>query len=156
MGTLSGEISDKVFRQVINKSHKDVSLESWLLKVFLEMNGIRSVGEVAAKVDMDMVEMRKAISRLIEIGLISMVEPSEPVLDSEFFDFLQMQLSLAVGPIAGLIIEEDIKDMGFNKNNFPSAQAAELVDSLSREIQREEKKTIFKLSMVQKIKQFKY
>ena len=156
METLTGEISDKVFRQIINSSHKDVSLESWLLKVFLELNGTNSVGEVSEKIEMDMVEMRKAISKLLELGLISQVATNKPVLDRNFFEFLQRQLSLAIGPIAGVIIEEGIKDMGFNKKNFPSEQAAELVDTLAREIQREEKKTIFKLSMVKKIKQFKY
>ena len=155
MKAVSGKIDDKVFKQVIKSSHKDVSLESWLLKVFLEMDGVRSVDQVAKRAEMDMVDIRKAISKLIELGLISQVTPSESTLDSNFFEFLQMQLSLAVGPIAGLLIDEDVNDMGFNKNNFPTEHAAELVDSLAREIQREEKKTRFKLSMVKKIKEIK-
>ena len=156
MEVLSGEIADKVFRQVIKNRYHDISLERWLLKVFLEINGKSNVGEIAQKAEMDMVEMRKAISKLLELGLIMQVAPSEPLLDDDFFDYLQIQLSRAVGPIAVVLIEEDIKDMGHNMSDFPSSKAAELVDLLAREIQREEKKALFKLNMVNKIKEKKY
>jgi len=39
---------------------------------------------------------------------------------------------------------------------FPTRKAPELVESLSREIQREDKKTAFKQSMVRKIKEKGY
>jgi hypothetical protein len=46
--------------------------------------------------------------------------------------------------------------MGYSAVRFPSSSAAELVDLLSREIKREDKKTEFKTRLVRKIKEKGY
>jgi hypothetical protein len=74
-------------------------------------------------------------------------------LDNEFFDFLKIQLSLALGPIAGYIIEEEIQEFGGDFAKVPRHRAAELVDRLSRQIQRQEKKIAFQQTLVKKIKE---
>jgi len=74
-------------------------------------------------------------------------------LDDEFFDFLTIQLSLAMGPIAGYIIEEEIQEFGCSMAEVPRQRAAELVDRLSRQIQRQEKKIAFQQALLKKIKE---
>ena len=69
---------------------------------------------------------------------------------------MKEQLSLAVGPIAEIIIEEEMADLGYDPLKFPSKRAAELVDLVSREIQREDKKNLFKQNMIKKIKEKGY
>ena len=76
---------------------------------------------------------------------------SSDFLDNEFFDFLKIQLSLALGPIAGYIIEEEIQEFGGNLAKVPRHRAAELIDRLSRQIQRQEKKIAFQQALVKKI-----
>ena len=78
---------------------------------------------------------------------------SSDFLDNEFFDFLQIQLSLALGPIAGYIIEEEIQEFGGDLTKVPRQRAAELVDRLSRQIQRQEKKIAFQQEMLKIIKE---
>lgn len=74
-------------------------------------------------------------------------------LDSEFFDFLKMQLSLALGPIAGYLIEDEIRGFGGDVAKVPRHRAAELVDRLSRQIQRQENKITFQQALLKKIKE---
>ncbi|MBW2357715.1 MAG: hypothetical protein JRF21_03180, partial [Deltaproteobacteria bacterium] len=74
----------------------------------------------------------------------------------DFLDFLNAQLALSIGPIAEVIIEDTVDDLGHSLSKFPSHRAAELVDLLSREIQREEKRGIFKKNMVNKIREKEY
>jgi hypothetical protein len=63
---------------------------------------------------------------------------------------------MAIGPLGEVVVEDGLEDLGFDKSNFPTQRAAELVNLLSEEIQREEKRNEFKQSMVQKIREKGY
>ncbi len=76
--------------------------------------------------------------------------------DQEFFDYLRNELSLAIGPIADIVLEDGIDELGLDISRFPSRRAAELVDLLAREIRREEKVTLFKQHLLNKIREKKY
>jgi hypothetical protein len=97
--------------------------------------------------------VRECVSKLMAAKLIAPVEDKISKLDREFFDYLGMQLSLAVGPIAQVLIEEAVMDLGHDQTRFPSHRVAELVDLLAREIQREDKRAVFKQNMIQKIRE---
>ena len=56
----------------------------------------------------------------------------------------------------GALIEDEIQDLGFTVMQFPVQRVAELVDKLSREIRREEKKAAFKRNMINKIREKGY
>ena len=66
--------------------------------------------------------------------------------------FLVSQLSVAIGPLGGIIVEDGLEDLGYTKTNFPTHRTAELVNLLSQEIQREDKRIQFKQVMLKKIK----
>ena len=78
---------------------------------------------------------------------------SNSFLNDEFFDLLKIQLSLAIGPIAGYIIEDEVQGFGGDLTTVPRHRAAELVDLLSRQIQRQEKKIAFQQAMLKIIKE---
>ena len=42
------------------------------------------------------------------------------MLDEDFFEYLQAQLSLALGPIAEVLIEDALNDLGHQHTQFPS------------------------------------
>lgn len=156
MDILSGNISPIIFRQVVKDDVGDFSLDSQLLRVFLAFDGKKTLDKVAAETQIEMGAMREIISRLMALELVEAANMEKFMLDKEFFNFLTVQLSRAIGPIAQVLIEEVIGELGYSAKDFPSSQAAELVDLLSREIQRDEKKDTFKLNMVNKIKQKGY
>jgi hypothetical protein len=152
MVDLPGDITKMVFRQVVKNHVKTISIDSRLLGVFLQLDGNRNVGIVAQKTGLNLGAMREAISDLLEMEIIEQVGHIETNVDKEFLNYLNNQFSKAVGPIADVLIEEEIADMGYQLSNFPIAQVPELVDLLAREIRRDEKKSVFKLNMVSKMK----
>jgi hypothetical protein len=68
-------------------------------------------------------------------------------------DYLKAQLSVATGPIAEVLIEDATEDLGARPSEIPRHQVAELIDILSRQIPREEKRVAFQQAMLEKIKE---
>ena len=156
MDILSGNISSIVFRQVVKDNLGNVSIDSRLLRVFLAFDGKKTLERVAQETNLDMGAIREIISRLMSLELVEPANKAMLTLDKEFIDYLTSQLSRALGPIAGLLVEEVVAEMGYSLKQFPSAQAAELIDLLARDIQRDEKKNPFKMNMINKIKERGY
>jgi hypothetical protein len=156
MDISSGDIFPFVFKRIVRKDLGEFSLDGNMLSVLMELNGTRNLGEIAKKSGLSMGVMRNLISRLLELKLIEPVDGAVSMLDDDFFGYLHGQLSLAIGPIAEVLIEDAVSDLGHQLALFPSHRAAELVDLLAREIQREEKMGIFKQNMVNKIREKGY
>lgn len=156
MDTLSGNISDMVFRQVIKENMGDVSLDRQLLMVFLAFDGKKTLDAVAQESSINMGVIGKLIDRLLKLELIEPVHKEKKTIDDEFIEYLTSQLSLAIGPIADVLIEDEVAEIGFALTKLPSSQAAELVDLLARQIQREGKKNTFELNMINKIREKGY
>jgi len=156
MDILSGEIGFMVFKCVTRGDAGQFSLDGQMLNVLMELDGRKSVAVVAKNTALSMSIIRRVLSQLLELNLIEPVEKAVSILDKNFFDYLKSQLALAIGPIAEVIIEDVVIDLGHSLSQFPSYRAAELVDLISREIQREEKKNIFKQNMLSKIREKGY
>lgn len=152
MDVLTGDISSLVYRHVVKNDLKNIALDGRLLQIFLDLDGNKDLGQVARSMGLNMTDMRDAIARLIDLDLVETVQRNISALDREFFDYLNAQLAHAIGPIAGVLIEDEIGEMGHALSQFPRARVAELVELLAREIKREEKKAIFKKNMFIKIK----
>ena len=152
----SSELSAMVFKRVVRQDIEEYSLDRQTLSVFMELDGKTPLGSVAQKVGLTMSTMRQLIAKLMQNGLVQKVEQGIATLDKDFFDFLVVHLSLAVGPIAQVLIEEEVAALGCTLARFPGHRVAELVDNLAREIRREEKKDVFLKSMAAKIREKKY
>ncbi len=156
MDISSGEIGFMVFRRVIRDDAGELTLDGQMLSVLMELDGKKAVSEIAKNTGLNIGLMRQTISGLLKLNLIEPVEEAVSTLDRNFFDYLNSQLALAIGPIAEVIIEDVVIDLGHSLSQFPSYRAAELVDLISREVQREEKKNIFKQNMLSKIREKGY
>jgi len=152
MDISSAEISFMVFRRVTRADAGEFSLDGQMLSVLMELDGRKSAAVVAKNAGLSMGIMRRVVSKLLELNLIEPVDEAISILDKDFIDYLKSQLALAIGPIAEVIIEDVVFDLGHILAQFPSYRAAELVDLISQEIQREEKRTGFKQNMVSKIR----
>lgn len=155
MNILSGDISGLVFRRADRGDLGEFSLDSHMLSVLVELDGRRSLGSVAKKAGLDMGTVKGVIFRLLNLKLIRPEGRGISVLGRDFFNYLNVQLSLALGPIADVLIEEAVTDLDHSKREFPRHRAAELVNLLAREIRREEKRIVFQQNMVNKIKEIK-
>ena len=153
MNILSGDISGLVFRRADRGDLGEFSLDSDMLSVLVELDGKKSLDSVAKKAGLDMSTVKGVIFRLLKLKLIRPEGSRISVLSRGFFDYLNVQLSLALGPIADVLIEEAVTDLDHSKREFPRHRAAELVNLLAREIRREEKRIVFQQNMVKKIKE---
>ena len=156
MDLSSAGISTMVFKWLLRDELGDFSLDQTMLTVFMELDGQKNLSAVARKVGLNMSSMREVISKLLQLKLIEKVEEKILFLDNDFIEYLFGQFSLAVGPIAQVLIEDEIQDLGFTLSQFPTQRVAELVDRLSREIRRDEKKSDFKRNMINKIREKGY
>ena len=156
MDISSGDISALVFRRLVREDTGEVSFDNQMLTIFMELDGKKNLAAVAKKTGLKMGSVREAVNRLMQLDLIELVEDAISGLDRDFLDYLKRELSLAIGPLAEVLIEDAMSDMGYSKDRFPAQRAAELVEMLGKEIHREDKKVAFKQNLVLKIKEKGY
>jgi hypothetical protein len=141
-----------VLKRMPAKTIGEFSLTGQMLSVLMEVDGKQSVGTVANKLGMDIRTIRSIIADLFDLKLIKADEKPPSFLDREFMEFMGSQLSLAIGPIAQVLIEDAVANLGYTDDRFPTHRAAELVDLLARQIRQEGKITSFKKNMVNMIR----
>ena len=156
MDLSSGDISFMIFRRAITNGLGDFSLDRQTLNIYMQLNGAETLGQLAEKTGQNLGTLRVVISKLLALGLIEEVQRDVVLLDGDFFRFLIHQLSLAVGPIASVLIEDEIQRLGYEVDQFPDYRARDLVSKLAAEIRREEKKSVFINHMMIKIRQKGY
>jgi len=156
MDLSSGDISSMIFRRTVTNALGDFSLDRRTLNIYMQLNGKDTLGQLATKAGTNLGTMRVVISNLLKLGLIEAVKKDIVMLDGDFFRYLINQLSLATGPIASILIEDEVHGLGYEVDQFPGYRAGDLVNRLAAEIRREEKKTIFIKNMAGKIRQKGY
>ena len=151
MNLPTGDISPLIFRQVVGENVKDVSLDGRLLSLFLAFDGKKNLETLAQTIGLSPDDLRVTVTRLLELQLIEPLEKEFTYLDPEFLRYLTLQYAKAIGPLAGIIIEEELLTAGYHPDCIPKTQAVILVETLARDIQRKEKKDRFIRDMVRKI-----
>ena len=152
MDISSGDISALVFRRLVREDIGEVSFDNQMLMIFMELDGKKNLAVIAKKTGLKMSSVREAANKLMHLDLIELVEDAISALDRDFLDYLRRELSLAIGPLAEVLIEDAMNDMGYSTERFPAQRAAELVEMLGKEIHREDKKAAFRQNLVLKIK----
>ncbi len=153
MVEFSGDISRLVLKRKVRADLGEVSLDSEMLQVLMELDGTKNLAQVARSLNMNMKHLRGVLNKLQSLQIIEVATDAMPTLGRDFFNALSSELARAMGPIADVVIEDEISDMGEVKSSFPAHRAAELVDLLARQIIREERKVAFQQSMVKKLRE---
>ena len=156
MDLSSGGVAGLVFKQVVSDDLGKLSLDGQMLSVLMNLDGKKTLGQVSQKLGLNLSTIRPIVAKLIKLKLLERVEVTADTVDQEFMSFLISQLSIAIGPLGGIIADDGLEDLGFNKTNFPTHRTAELINLLSQEIQREDKRIQFKQVMLKKIKEKGY
>lgn len=152
----SSEISATIFKRIVRDDIGEFPLDHQMLAVFMELDGKAPLSRIAQKTGVNMSTMREIIAKLMQNGLVEKADREVVALDKDFYDYLVSHLSLAVGPIAQVLIEDEVHNLGHEISRFPGHRVAELVDNLAREIRRKEKKEDFFKAMAAKIHEKRY
>ena len=147
----SDPMTAQVFKRSIRDDRGEFSLNSQMLEVLLELDGKKDLAAVNQALGMNLETLKDIIRKLDRLQLVEKVKTSLPVLNAEFINFLKQKLSLAMGPIAEVIIEDEMQEFRNKTKQLPVQRAAELVDLLSRQIHRNDKRVAFQQVMVKKI-----
>jgi len=156
MAIPSGDIAGAVFRSAVKREIGKLSLDGEMLKVLLVLDGKKDLASVARTLGMKLWTARDLINKLLDLQIVERIKTADSLLDENFLDFLKAQLSLAIGPIAEVMIEDIIYELGIDPIKIPKYRAAEIVDFLSRQIPREGARIIFQQAMVNKMKEKGY
>jgi hypothetical protein len=152
MALTANEISNLVFRRVSSSGKTQFSLSSQMIDVLTVLDGQRNLGQASQETGYDFGLVKAVVAQLLKMKLIELVPVSSPSVDEEFMAFLSKALSMAIGPLAAVLIEDARSDLGHPEGPLPQDRAAELVDLLAREINQPEKRNQFQVKMVGKLK----
>lgn len=157
MALSSEQVAGIVFKQAVHSSIGELSLDGSMLNVLMQFDGKKTLGQVAEQLNISLTDIRPVVVKLGEAKLIQRVNTAGINLaDQEFIAYLISQMSIAIGPIGGIVVEDGLEILGYTSNTLLARKAAELVNLLSREIPREEKRIEFKQALLQKIKEKGY
>ncbi len=153
MNSSPAEMAHTVYQAVIPVKLCKLTCTSHMLRILVHLDGNNNLATVAKKAGLSIKEAITAVSQLSAAKLVQQVNTGSSILGPDFFSFLKQQLSSVLGPIAEILIEDALGDLGLNKNEFPLFKAAELVELLAKDIQNAEKRITFQKNMVARIKQ---
>ncbi|WP_236892123.1 hypothetical protein [Desulfoluna limicola] len=148
---LKGNIASSVYRRSVKNDLGEVSLDSRMLTLIMQLNGEKNVATIAGELGMTLSDMRVVLTRLDQLGLIEEIVSSVPTFSADFYPFLADQLSKAMGPMAEILLEDLVAEMNLDRQSIPLTDAAELVDALARELPRDEKRVAFQQVLLAKL-----
>jgi hypothetical protein len=128
-------------------------------RVLSKLDGVRTVQEVAEILRIPFAYMAKVIFSLYQAGLAEPAAPvAKPVADivpPALLDRLASILTEVIGPMAPLVLRDQIKSLGESPDSLPEAKLDELISLIGREISNGKLKNKFEESMFQEISSFK-
>jgi len=153
MSNLAGDIAALRFKGSIRSQLGEYSLDSRMLSVLMELDGQKNCAAVAQKLKMSMGDLRLVLEALDRLTLLEQIGGAASWMEPSFFKALRGHLSQAMGPIAEILIVDEVGELGATMERFPRHQAADLVAALARQIPREEKRIAFQQALIKEIKQ---
>lgn len=138
-----------------SKSPADVTLRSAEWAVITQVDGSKSIDDIAQVLALTEEEAMGLFIGLYEKGLIEIQSTEKPqtnLVNHEFFENLEKELTAVIGPVAPFLIEDTLIEMGEDKENFIVDRIPDLIETISDEINDGEKKIKFQSVMLNYIK----
>lgn len=116
-----------------------------------------TVEDIAAEFGTDEFEAMKRVSRLKLAGLVELgnavaapqpIQVARALAGPQFFKALTTAVAAALGPLAEIIIDDTVEDLGFTRANFPRDMVASLAERISSEIKDNDKRVRFQQTML--------
>ena len=132
-----------------------VQPDEWLL--ISSIDGARNIGDIAERLDWDDFAVTRAAYALIGLGLVSAAaetvssESGTPA-GANFFKTLTRAVAAAMGPLAEIIIDDAIEEMGETRETFPKVQVSWLAERISSEILDPGKRVRFQAIMLDELR----
>lgn len=135
-------------------SEINLNPETW--RVLAHINGVRSVSQIAQGIGMDEAAAIRIADALYKAGMLEVtagsLTPPRPTVNGLFFNQISSELTWSMGPIAEIILSEEINALGEKRERFPRDRIAELVEHISKAITDEGERMRFQQIMLEAIR----
>lgn len=114
-----------------NQQGKRVALPLIAIRMLPHLNGVTPLGTVAANLGVNMDELMAAAKILVENDLAAVSEGR--LLDEEFIHNLTVLVRDIMGPLADIVMDESLDELGATPSSVPEAQLPHLLELLAQE-----------------------
>ena len=141
-----------VFRLSVQKGpeNKNINANQW--NVLALCNGTNTISEIAERLNWDEFRASKTIVQLTQLGLLEKAGEHNPIkkktVSENFFLMVEAELKKVIGPMAPIIIDDRLSDLGATKDSLAQDQAPFLIEKISEDVARESKKKEFVRAMM--------
>jgi hypothetical protein len=147
---------DMVFKLSSKRAPDEVRLKHDAWSVLSQIDGKKTVGDISDELKIGEHDTARILYKLFSSGLIEVaVEPQRKekrITNAGFFTFVEERLTAIIGPVASVILEEEIMDMGEEKGSFPVEKVSILVEKLSKDIADDTQRIAFQKTALDALK----
>lgn len=147
-----------VFALSRDKSPSEVTLRSAEWAIITQIDGQKTVGEIANILAMSYEEAINFFVGLYDVGLLRLVttrKSEKHIVPDSFFEKLENELTRIIGPVAPYLIDDTLWNLDLNKDDFIAEKVPQLIEAISDEIPDEDKRIAFQQVMLDLIKELK-
>jgi hypothetical protein len=150
------EIDTGIIREVAEDLNITSNVEMRLRPIRQVINNPKGVGAVQGSSVASAAEARPGIARLEpkppNAKPVPRTIPSTVFVPASFLNALAVALTDAMGPMAKIVLRDQIKTLGESFERFPHAKVDMLLESVSREILDEGMRAYFRHQMLEEIR----
>jgi len=150
--------SNAIYR-LASRPSADVQLRAEDWSVLTQLDGEKTILEIADASQLNELFTSKIICRLYELGLIELVAvqvaeatPVVDAIDESFLRQVEADLMQAIGPMASIVVDDCAEQMGHGRSSIPKEAVPELVERLANEIADANRRNRFQESMLERMK----
>ncbi|UCH79217.1 MAG: DUF4388 domain-containing protein [Candidatus Coatesbacteria bacterium] len=152
-----------VFRLAARKEGgpQAVAFEPGQWEIIAHVNGAHTVAEIAAAAEISEFNAAKVLYGLYAKNIIEVTEapakaPPAAVatVGGSFFDRIEQEFAVILGPMASVIVDENIEKLGQTRDAFDRSWIAELVEAISLEIPDEDQRLRFQRIMLAALEEY--
>lgn len=137
------------------RTPEDANLMHLDWAVVSQLDGKKTVRQIADNLSLNTREIEEIFKKLVAADLLIPVSKSNEnnYLPSDYFKSLIHEMTLLLGPVAGIILEDVLKMMHYSRDNFERYKLPVFIDLLTNQIddpvkQIEFQRKIYSLSKV--------
>jgi hypothetical protein len=148
-------INDKMVFVVNNQqSPQDSDLLHLEWAVISQLDGQKSVGQIAENLALNAGEIQEIFRKLLKANLLVLVnrDAEDDYVPQEFFKQLNHDMTYMMGPVAGIILEDVLGMMNVNKEKLSKESLPSLIDLLTIQIDDPVKQIEFQKKVYPRIK----
>jgi hypothetical protein len=134
MASGSQRIATMIFQRTFEQTSEGFVLDAQMLRILEQIDGQSTVAQIAGRLGTTPIDLKPSLAKLYGQKLIQPVNPVIHPLEAAFLSDLETILANAIGPIARIVLDDSIHQLGSQRDHFPSTKAPQLVKRIASKI----------------------